>query len=163
MFTLGSLKIILLLIFILPSCLFITQASSQWSTPTDTPAVIVHASVLPTGKVLVWSYGSSSWLWTPPISTGPGSFELLPSGDRIFCSGHCQQPDGSILVVGASPPGPVSRDVNLFNPFTETWTKLVDITEARFYPSCILLANRDTLILSGQSSIPEILTVSGEV
>ncbi len=67
----------------------------------------VHAALLPTGKVLFFSYfgpkendvNLSKWqLWQEgqgPLS--PTSFDL---GRNLFCSGHCFLPDGRLLVAG---------------------------------------------------------------
>jgi hypothetical protein len=109
-----------------------------WTTaPFDIPAYAIHSVVLPTGKVLFWSFPfypndpneGRAYLWDPSKGTGPGSFtDVRPplidvDGDgnpdapaMIFCSGQSFLPNGDVLVAGgtlAFPGGPTNPNYYL--------------------------------------------------
>src|SRR5262249_33585410 len=80
----------------------------KWSDPFDTENVMIHASLLPTGKVLFWSRREvgqdlnprdcTPRIWDPNLKT------ILPTANKpgynLFCSGHAFLPDGCLFVAG---------------------------------------------------------------
>jgi hypothetical protein len=87
------------------------------------------------------------------ISTPPAS--QYGETNDLFCSGHLQLADGNVLVIGGTgryyPGGAFtgSRQVNLYNWKTNTWSSLGQLKEGRWYPSLIPLADGKIVIFSG--------------
>ena len=140
-----------------PSAAAQPSSQGQWTNPLPWPVVGIHAVMLPTGKVLHYSYpedgsGSEAWLWDPVTDTFT---EVSLSGVDVFCSGHALLPDGRVLVTGGTDPAsqdPVFlgiRDVYTFNPFTETWTRVGEMAVGRWYPTNVALPDGRMLIFSG--------------
>jgi len=128
----------------------------EWSAPFPTPVAGIHAAVLPTGKVLQYSYplspgGSEAWIWDP----GTGAFTEVPIDKNIFCGGHASLPDGTLLTVGGTVPsqpdeGPFGlKDLYNFDPVSETWSDPGDTQIGRWYPTTTTLPDGRILILSG--------------
>ena len=81
------------------------QEDGQWSEPFALPLVAIHAAMLPTGKILLFSAehgvpGIHGWL------LDPNSLALTnvppPSGWNPDCSGHSFLADGRLLVAGGT-------------------------------------------------------------
>ncbi len=138
----------------------------------------VHAAVLPTGKVLWYSYPklpvpsvekdppntTRAWLWDPatgaqkrvdpPLWTDPVDGKVKPV--NIWCSGQSHMADGRLLVTGGnlayrgvtSAPKGLDR-VYTFNPFNETWTEQPRMRKGRWYPTNVLLPDGRTVIMDG--------------
>jgi len=124
----------------------------QWSAVQNWPIVAVHAHLLPTGKVMFYSYSDDARLWDPTT----GSITVLPQvGYNIFCSGHAFLPDGTLLVTGGHiENGWGQPKASLFNPATNTWSAhLPDMNNGRWYPTNTVLANGDVLVVSGSYDI----------
>jgi hypothetical protein len=119
----------------------------QWSPVQTLPIVAVHAHLLPTGKVLFYPYTDEPYLWDPVTATiTPAAL----SGYNIFCTGHTFLADGRLLVAG----GHISNNVGepkaaIYDPVTNSWTRLPDMNAGRWYPSNTTLANGDVLVVSG--------------
>ncbi|MEE8526902.1 MAG: galactose oxidase-like domain-containing protein [Thermoanaerobaculia bacterium] len=124
----------------------------QWLPAVPWPVIAIHAALMPTGEVLHYSYpdatpGSRAYLWSPE-----GGFNPVNMNQDIFCSGHSLLPDGSLYATGGNDyscefQGRV--DTHIFNPFTETWTRLGDMSVARWYPSNTALGDGRVMITSG--------------
>jgi hypothetical protein len=98
----------------------------EWTTaPFNLPAYGIHSVVLPTGKVLMWSFPfypstdnfneGRAFLWDPTKGTGADSFkevdppvvDLYGDGTHmvpapIFCSAQSFLPNGDVLVSGGT-------------------------------------------------------------
>jgi len=106
--------------------------------------------MLPTGKVLFWdSYANADnpQLWDP--TTGAVS-AAARAGYNIFCTGFSFLSDGRLFIAG----GHISDNVGLayaytYNPFTNSWSRLPDMNNGRWYPTATTLANGDILVVAG--------------
>jgi hypothetical protein len=119
----------------------------QWSAVQTLPIVAVHAHLLPTGKVLFYPYTDDPHLWDPATGT---ITSVALAGYNTFCTGHVFLADGRLLVAG----GHISNNVGeakaaIYDPFTNSWTRLPDMNAGRWYPSNTILPNGDVLVVSG--------------
>jgi hypothetical protein len=145
----------------------------RWgSSPAVTfPIVAIHTAVLPTGKVMVFSFEKSPytnsaqvWLWDPAtgekVRKDPPLWQDPADGNvksaNIWCSGHTFTADGELVVFGGNLAfeGPTTNykglnKVYTFNPFTETWREQPDMRHGRWYPTGVRLADGRIPILSG--------------
>lgn len=125
----------------------------RWDPLPDSPIFVVHAAVLPTGKVLLWSGTAEvgdpleSRVWDPAT----GAMTTQTYGEDLFCSGHSFMPDGRLLVAGGAPIGSM-RSTHIFDPGAETWTKVADMNEARWYPTVLTLPDGRILAASGSGA-----------
>jgi hypothetical protein len=146
----------------------------RWSPVTPLPVVAIHTHLLPTGQVLFWDRVGSSYLWDPASGAIAPVTPSTPGYDT-FCSGHSFLPDGRLLIVGGhnDATGHPHADgvgvpfVSVFNPFTNSWSRLPDMNAGRWYPTSTTLANGDVLVLSGTSApgvldtLPQVLMSDG--
>ena len=130
--------------------------SGQWSPLQNWPLVSVHGVLLSTGKVLVYdrpSSGATARVWDPVANT----FTSVPNSTTdLFCSGHVTMADGRVLVVGGHG-GDFSvntgtRDVNIFDPVTMTWTLARSMAFKRWYSSATALPDGRVLVTSGSAA-----------
>jgi hypothetical protein len=125
-----------------------------------------HAALLPDGRVFV--YGGSSLdpeaFHAPPpaevLNLTSGEICKLPmpgvTGD-LWCGGHTFLADGRLLFVGGTsyyPPQPDPfygglKEAYLFNAADNSWTRLPDMHEGRWYPTLLLLADGTVLVVAG--------------
>jgi galactose oxidase len=122
----------------------------QFSPVVTWPYKAVHAHLLPTGKVLWWpsfGNGDNPTLWDPETNT---NIPATHAGANVFCSGHAFLPNGQLLVAG----GHISNWIGLpsaytYDPFSNSWTRLPDMNNGRWYPTNTRLPNGDVLVISG--------------
>ena len=156
-------RLVALSCFAVAQCLAVSSASAQdpatvgqFSSVTTWPYKAVHAHLLPTGKVLWWppfNVGDNPTLWDPSTNTNTAATH---AGANIFCSGHAFLPDGQLLVAG----GHINNWVGLpnaytYNPLNDTWTRLPDMNNGRWYPTSTTLPNGDVLVISGTIIVGE--------
>jgi hypothetical protein len=99
-------------------------------------------------------------LWNPKTNAATP----LDLRRNLFCSGHCFLHDGRLFVAGGQFPVPIldgslpesptygrgaAHDVHLFDPTTRTWTRLPDMAEGRWYPTCVTLGDGRVMVISG--------------
>jgi hypothetical protein len=132
----------------------------QWSSVVDLPALTVHMSVLPNGKVLFWSneskiQASMTWVW----DVDSGEIAEIPNNNtNLFCTGHSFLPDGRLLATGGHF-GFINEDyvgephTNIFDYRNNTWTRGPDMNAGRWYPSNLTLASGDVLTIAGQIDV----------
>src|ERR1051326_1433584 len=126
----------------------------EWTQPFSLPLIAMHASLLPSGKVLLYSAdhgvpGVEAYLLDPVTlalqNVAP------PEGWDPACSGLSFLSDGRLLVtggqVGTNQVGPTLSYV--FNPFTEQWTRIEDMAKGRWYPSNITLGDGRVVTFTG--------------
>jgi hypothetical protein len=114
----------------------------QWNTAANWPLVAVHAALLHTGDVVLWDAWElpdtpSGRVWNPITDT----FTSVPvPGSALFCAGHAMLPDGRLLVIGGHHGAAVGiADTNVFDPVTRTWTRLPNMSVARWYPTALYM------------------------
>src|SRR6266496_5241233 len=150
-------RLVALPCFVVAHLIAVSSASAQdpgtvgqVSSVMTWPYKAVHAQVLPTGKVLWWpsfNLGDNPTLWNPSTNTNTPATH---AGANIFCSGFAFLPDGQLLVAG----GHINNYVGLpnaytYNPLNDTWTRLPDMNNGRWYPTSTTLPNGDVLAISG--------------
>src|SRR5919108_4651611 len=122
----------------------------QFSSVMNWPWMAVHAHLLPTGKVLYspqFGNGDNPTLWNPSTDTNTAAAQ---AGANIFCSGHAFLSNGQLLVAG----GHINNFEGLpnaytYSPLNDTWTRLPDMNNGRWYPTNTTLPNGDMLVISG--------------
>jgi len=134
----------------------------EWSAPFNINVKGIHSQVLPTGKVLLFSYprtgqiGSSAFLWDP--SSGASTDVTVSYLRDAFCSGQNLLPDGRVFATGGHLPGPNHEDAagvyetDIFDPITQSWSSGPSLTEGRWYPTNLELGDGRVLIFSGQEN-----------
>ena len=128
----------------------------EWYQLSNSEVFVVHAAVMHTGKVLIFSGGTEvqlpleSRVWDPVTN----AFTSQTFVDDLFCAHQIALADGRILVNGGSNyNGPHGRGIDAsytFDPLTESWTKHPDMTHGRWYPTTVLLPDRKALTFSGR-------------
>jgi chitodextrinase len=139
-------------------------ATGLWSGLISLPIVSVHLALLPNSKVLMndgQSLGGDARTW----DTLTNSFNSVPVPANIFCTAHEQMADGRIFTAGGHNGGahlglPVA---NIFDPATETWTALPNMSFPRWYPTTTELPDGRQLVLAGESNCPECEVLIPEV
>ena len=128
---------------------------------------MVHASLLPNGKVVFWNttYTSgqmpNTYVWDPATPSQFTPFTLparTPDANNIFCSGHTLLASGRVLVAG----GQANAGVPYGNPYTNIfdatanngaggWSAaaLSNMVYSRWYPTTTTLASGAVLVQSG--------------
>src|SRR5262249_41115308 len=142
--------------------------------------VPIHTHVLPNGQVLYWGrrktpgdpkfdslneHKTHVFIWDPGTQKDREVTDkpLLAGGQSVnlFCSGHPFLPDGRLMVVGGHLFD--SMGVNqaaIFDYKTESWTPSTTeqppMTDGRWYPSVVTLADGTVLVCSGSYPEPPI-------
>jgi hypothetical protein len=142
------------------------DAVGEWSPVVSWPVVAIHTHLLPNGKVLVWPRdgGNQAKIWDPATIT----FTAVPlSTMNVFCAGHAFLPDGRLLVTG----GHISdnygeKGTHVFDYRNNSWTRVDDMNDGRWYPTSTALANGDSLVVSGNAQnqinpLPQVWQAAG--
>jgi hypothetical protein len=102
---------------------------------------------------------SATWNWR----TGTTQLAPLPFDRDNFCSGHVVLPDGRIFLAGGhdfttgKKQDPIGvRQTDTYDPRMRQWTQGPDMTQARWYPTTVLMPSGKALIFGGQAkpSVP---------
>jgi hypothetical protein len=140
--------------------------SGRWDASASTNIVGLHLVQLFNGKGLMWGHMGEPYLWN-----GPGAGEVQvpnntcinPTTCELFCAGHAFLADGSLLVAGGH--NEELGDLHGINQASifdgTTWTRTGYMTDPRWYPTLVTLANGDVLAISGSKS-PGILSTIPE-
>ena len=91
-----------------------------------------------------------------PLSRGCGTRRRIPELRRpytedLFCSGHAFLPDGRLCVPGGAPSGSMDS-THIFDPVSESWAKVADMNQARWYPTVLTLPDGRILAASGSGA-----------
>ncbi len=128
----------------------------QWSALQTFPMVAISSILMDNGSFIFWDgwqQPQPTEVWNP---AAPNTFTTLKAPDSVFCDGAAQLPDGRIIVVGGY--GGLSTgqigivDTNIFDPATNTWTRVANMNLPRWYPTLTELANGDYVAISGNST-----------
>ncbi|MFL5861219.1 MAG: fibronectin type III domain-containing protein [Solirubrobacteraceae bacterium] len=130
-------------------------SGGRWGPLLSTPMTTVHSILMDNGKVLQfdgWQQPEPSEVYDP--STGTYATQTAP--DSVFCSGVAELPDGRVLVIGGY--GGLSTgslgivDTSIFDPSTNTWSRVADMHSPRWYPDLTELPDGRYVATSGNST-----------
>jgi galactose oxidase len=128
----------------------------QWSAVLSLPLVAMHNTVMPDGRLLLWSIMEDAAVW----DFRNNAFTAVPGPSLLFCATQTLLPDGRILVAG----GHISndhglRDVNLFEPSTMKWTRGTPMRAGRWYPSVLNMPGGEVLVIGGatETGVPNLI------
>jgi hypothetical protein len=138
----------------------------QWGSPLTWPALAIHATLLPNGRVMTWGRSDHiPVLWNPADS----SFSSASRPVDLFCSGQTLLPNGRLLAAGGHSGtdgnGIVAAEV--YDYTSNSWSAGPNMQNGRWYPTNTTLANGEMLTISGgdtsgvMNMIPEVWTASG--
>ena len=86
-------------------------------------------------------------LWDP--ASGASTLAAAP-GYNVFCTGHALLADGRVLVSGGSlGTNRGMPNASIYDPTLDTWTRLPDMNDGRWYPTNTPLPNGDMLVTAG--------------
>jgi hypothetical protein len=137
----------------------------RWlATKYKMPIVAIHAALLPTGKVMIFSYptypnrpnNAEAWLWDPANPAAPPVAKNPPGKANIWCAGQTFAANGELVVFGGNLdyelPSQTWKGLDqvfTFNPWTETWTVQPKMAHGRWYPTGVRMPDGRIPILSG--------------
>jgi galactose oxidase len=129
--------------------------AGAWSAPFTWPNIGLHLHLLRTGNVLSWGKFGDPYVWDPSTKI----FTAVPAPTWIFCGGHSFLSDGRLLVNG----GHISDDhglpdANLFDPGTNTWSRVASMARGRWYPTTTTLANGEAVTIAGRDQAGQVVT-----
>jgi hypothetical protein len=135
--------------------------TGSWTAPFNLTLVSIHAVMLHTGKVLLFSWpdqtvGSDAVLWDP-VSGEITNVALTYQRD-IFCSGTSVLADGRVFIAGghiyqgAIQPTQGVVNTTIFDPTANSWTEGPVMSQARWYPTTTLLGDGTVIICAGTMS-----------
>ncbi|MGH0028560.1 MAG: galactose oxidase-like domain-containing protein [Myxococcota bacterium] len=126
-----------------------------WGPVDDWPARATHAALVHTGKVLWWRSGLDyqTQLYDPVTNTNT-MVAPPPGAGNLLCPGHVTLDDGRVIAMGGSGGNPSNAATLaiVFDPTTESWTRVTDMHETRWYPTAKALPDGRVLVMSGQQS-----------
>ena len=132
-----------------------SSGGGTWGPLMTWPMVAIHSILMDNGKVLQfdgWQQPEPTEVYDPASQT----FATQTAPDSVFCSGMAELPDGRVLVVGGY--GGLSTgkigivDTTIFDPATNTWTRVADMHSPRWYPDLTELADGRFVAISGNDT-----------
>ena len=138
--------------------------TGEWSPVFQTDNVLIHANLLPNGKVLFWSrrevsdganlnpHVCTTRILDPNLIGQPGMITEPANqpGYNLFCSGHTLLPDGRLFVVGGHlSDSHGSPQAAIFDPVANTWSGIANTLRGRWYPTAVTLPDGGVLVSFG--------------
>jgi hypothetical protein len=132
------------------------EPQGEWGSLMTFPMVALSSILMDNGNFIFWDgwqQPQPTVVWNP---TAPQNFTTLNAPDSVFCDGAAQLPDGRIIVVGGY--GGLSTgqigivDTNIFDPATNTWTRVANMHLPRWYPTLTELSDGRYVAISGNST-----------
>jgi chitodextrinase len=142
------------------------QTAGSWSSGQNTTTIAIHASLLPTGRVLyVAGSGYHSSHQQGPyearllnISTGAES--VISVSEDLFCVGQAPLANGNILLAGGTLKYDIAADscngrwhglksAYVFDVSSSSFRKVSDMRHGRWYPTCVTLPDGKVFTISG--------------
>jgi hypothetical protein len=132
------------------------QPQGQWGSLMTFPMVAISSILMDNGNFIFWDgwqQPEPTEVWNPGA---PQTFTTINAPDSVFCDGAAQLPDGRIIVIGGY--GGLSTgqigivDTNIFDPATNTWTRVADMRTPRWYPTLTELSDGRYVAISGNST-----------
>ena len=122
----------------------------QWGALQAWPLVAIHAISLDNGDVLAVDGWQTPTAYPEIFHPDTNTFTTTSVNNGIFCAGNVTLADGRVMTVGGFTATAVgTKNVNFFDPNTETWTPGPDMNVARWYPSATVLPDGRVLVISG--------------
>jgi Domain of unknown function (DUF1929)/Glyoxal oxidase N-terminus len=117
--------------------------------PFSAEIVGIHGAVLRTGKVVLFGFSDSDAHVAVSRVLDPvsGAGHPPPESHHLFCGGHSLLDDGRLFVAGGH-----QDEINAlhtFDPHQETWTRIGEMADGRWYPTCTTLPDGKVFIISG--------------
>ena len=131
------------------------SSAGSWGPLLSWPMVAIHSILMDNGKVLQfdgWQQPEPTEVYDPASQT----FATQTAPDSVFCSGMAELPDGRVLVIGGY--GGLSTgnlgivDTSIFDPTTNTWSRVADMHYSRWYPDLTELADGRYVAISGNTT-----------
>ncbi len=132
------------------------QPQGQWGALQTFPMVAISSILMDNGNFVFWDgwqQPEPTEVWNP---AAPQTFTTINAPDSVFCDGAAQLPDGRIIVIGGY--GGLSTgqigivDTNIFDPATNTWTRVANMHTPRWYPTLTELSDGRYVAISGNST-----------
>jgi Domain of unknown function (DUF1929) len=123
----------------------------------------IHAVLLYTGNVLLVagsgndpnSFAAGTFM-SAIYNPVKGTFQIIPTPDDFFCSGHVQLPNGNILIAGGTLAYPANghgftgqNTSYIFDPATNRYQQVNNLNGGHWYPSATELGNGDVISVGG--------------
>jgi Domain of unknown function (DUF1929)/Fibronectin type III domain/Kelch motif len=132
------------------------QPRGQWSSLQAFPMVAISSILMDNGRFIFWDgwqQPEPTEIWNP---ARPQTFTTINAPDSVFCDGAAQLPDGRIIVIGGY--GGLSTgqigivDTSIFDPASNTWTRVANMHKPRWYPTLTELSDGRYVAISGNST-----------
>jgi hypothetical protein len=133
--------------------------------PFLSPVRAIHAVLLRTGNVLLVAgsgnnpaYFAAGTFRSAVYNPAKGTFQVIPTPNDFFCSGHIQLPDGKVLVLGGNLAYPTANGSHgyeglntsyIFNTATNRYQRVNNLNGGHWYPSATELGNGDVISFGG--------------
>jgi FtsP/CotA-like multicopper oxidase with cupredoxin domain len=128
--------------------------------PCDSQVLAVHAALLHTGKVLFFAGSGNDELYTTGLRSvvwdyENGGFHQPVTPVDFFCAHQTFLADGRLLVIGGTETYAFTglRTTYMFDPTTEEWIRLSDMSVGRWYPAAVTLGDGRVLTAGGTGDL----------
>jgi hypothetical protein len=128
--------------------------------PCDSQVLAVHAALMHTGKVLFFAGSGNDELYTTGLRSvvwdyEAGGFHKPYTPVDVFCAHQSFLADGRLLVVGGTETYAFTglRTTYAFDPGSEEWVRLGDMSVGRWYPASVALEDGRVLAAGGTGDL----------